>query len=76
MSSAERALGGPEIEVVAKASRRRFTLDWKTPTTCIPAWPSNASPPAPPCSLWPMRHIRRLSRIDRWIAYANSIVEE
>ncbi len=29
MSTAERALGGPEIEVVAKASRRRFTLEYK-----------------------------------------------
>jgi transposase len=29
MSTAERALGGPEIEVVAKATRRRFTLDYK-----------------------------------------------
>jgi hypothetical protein len=26
MSTAERALRGPEIEVVAKATRRRFTL--------------------------------------------------
>jgi transposase len=29
MSIAERALGGPEIEVVAKATRRRFTLEYK-----------------------------------------------
>ena len=29
MSTAERALGGPEIEVVAKATRRRFTLGYK-----------------------------------------------
>jgi transposase-like protein len=29
MSTAERALGGPEIEVVAKATRRRFTLEYK-----------------------------------------------
>ena len=29
MSSVEQALGGPEIEVVAKAKRRRFTLDYK-----------------------------------------------
>jgi transposase-like protein len=29
MSNAERAFGGPEIEVVAKASRRRFTLEYK-----------------------------------------------
>jgi transposase len=29
MSTAERALGGPEIEVVAKATRRRFTLEHK-----------------------------------------------
>jgi hypothetical protein len=25
----EQALGGPKIEVVAKATRRRFTLDYK-----------------------------------------------
>ena len=29
MSTAEQALGGPEIEVVAKATRRRFTLEYK-----------------------------------------------
>jgi transposase len=29
MSTVERALGGPEIEVVAKATRRRFTLEYK-----------------------------------------------
>jgi len=29
VSTVERALGGPEIEVVAKATRRRFTLDYK-----------------------------------------------
>ena len=29
MSTVERALGGPEIEVVAKATRRRFTLKYK-----------------------------------------------
>jgi transposase-like protein len=29
MSTAERALGGPEIEVVSKATRRRFTLEYK-----------------------------------------------
>ena len=29
MSAVERALGGPEIEVVAKATRRRFTLEYK-----------------------------------------------
>jgi hypothetical protein len=29
MSTLERALGGPEIEVVAKATRRRFTLEYK-----------------------------------------------
>ncbi len=29
MSTVERALGGPEIEVVAKAARRRFTLEYK-----------------------------------------------
>jgi transposase len=29
MTTAERALGGPEIEVVAKATRRRFTLEYK-----------------------------------------------
>ena len=29
MSVLERALGGPEIEVTAKASRRRFTLEYK-----------------------------------------------
>jgi transposase-like protein len=29
MSTVERALGGAEIEVVAKAKRRRFTLDYK-----------------------------------------------
>jgi hypothetical protein len=29
MSTVERALGGPEIEVVAKAMRRRFTLEYK-----------------------------------------------
>jgi hypothetical protein len=29
MSIAERALGRPEIEVVAKASRRRFTLEYE-----------------------------------------------
>jgi transposase-like protein len=29
MSTAERALGGPAIEVVAKARRRRFTLEYK-----------------------------------------------
>ena len=29
MSAVEQALGGPEIEVVAKATRRRFTHDYK-----------------------------------------------
>ena len=29
MSTVERAPGGPEIEVVAKATRRRFTLEYK-----------------------------------------------
>lgn len=29
MSGLERALGGPEIEVTAKATRRRFTLEYK-----------------------------------------------
>ena len=29
MSIVEQARGGPEIEVVAKATRRRFTLDYK-----------------------------------------------
>ena len=29
MSTVEQALGGSEIEVVAKATRRRFTLDYK-----------------------------------------------
>jgi hypothetical protein len=29
MSTMEQALGGPEIEVVAQATRRRFTLDYK-----------------------------------------------
>jgi transposase-like protein len=29
MSTAERARGGPEIEVVAKATRRRFTFEYK-----------------------------------------------
>jgi len=29
MSTAERALGGPAIEVVAKARRRQFTLEYK-----------------------------------------------
>jgi transposase-like protein len=29
MSTVKRALGGPEIEVVAKATRRRFTLEYK-----------------------------------------------
>src|ERR1700756_5860177 len=29
MSTVEQALGGPEIEVVAKARRRRFTLEYK-----------------------------------------------
>ena len=29
MSTVEQALGGPQIEVVAKATRRRFTLDYK-----------------------------------------------
>ncbi len=29
MSTVEGALGGPAIEVVAKATRRRFTLDYK-----------------------------------------------
>jgi len=29
MSTAKQPLGGPEIEVVAKAKRRRFTLDYK-----------------------------------------------
>ena len=29
MSTVERALDGPEIEVVAKAMRRRFTLEYK-----------------------------------------------
>jgi transposase len=29
MSTAERALGGPETEVVARATRRRFTLEYK-----------------------------------------------
>jgi hypothetical protein len=27
MGTVERSLGGPEIEVVAKATRRRFTLE-------------------------------------------------
>src|SRR5258705_2307246 len=29
MSVLERALGGPEIEVTAKAARRRFTVEYK-----------------------------------------------
>jgi len=29
MSALERAVGGPAIEVVAKATRRRFTLEYK-----------------------------------------------
>jgi len=29
MSTLERALGGAETEVTAKATRRRFTLDYK-----------------------------------------------
>src|SRR5438874_12582665 len=29
MSALEQVLGGPAIEVVAKATRRRFTLDYK-----------------------------------------------
>src|SRR5437899_11035631 len=29
MSALEQALGGPAIEVVAKATRRQFTLDYK-----------------------------------------------
>ena len=29
MSSKEMALAGPEVEVVAKASRRRFTVAYK-----------------------------------------------
>ena len=29
MSTVEQALGGPEIEVAVKATRRRFTLDYK-----------------------------------------------
>jgi transposase len=29
MSTVERALGGPEIEVVARATRRQFTLEYK-----------------------------------------------
>jgi transposase len=29
MSTVEPALGGPEIEVVARATRRRFTLEYK-----------------------------------------------
>ena len=29
MSALERALGGPAIEVVAKATRRRFTVEYK-----------------------------------------------
>jgi hypothetical protein len=29
MSTVTQALGGPEIEVVAKATRRRFTLEYK-----------------------------------------------
>ena len=29
MSTVEQALGGPGIEVVAKATRRRFTIDYK-----------------------------------------------
>jgi hypothetical protein len=29
MTTVERALGGPAIEVVAKARRRRFTLEYK-----------------------------------------------
>jgi hypothetical protein len=29
MSAPEQTLGGPEIEVVAKATRRRFTLEYK-----------------------------------------------
>ncbi len=32
MSTVERALGGTAIEVVAKASRRRFTLEYKRKT--------------------------------------------
>ena len=29
MSTLEQALGGPAIEVVAKATRRRFTVEYK-----------------------------------------------
>jgi hypothetical protein len=29
MGTTERTLGGPEIEVVTKATRRRFTLEYK-----------------------------------------------
>ena len=29
MSALERAVGGPAIEVVAKATRRRFTVEYK-----------------------------------------------
>ncbi len=29
MSALEQALGGPAIEVVAKATRRRFTVEYK-----------------------------------------------
>jgi len=29
MSASEQALGGPEIEVVAKATRRQFSVDYK-----------------------------------------------
>ncbi len=29
MSATEMALAGPEVEVVAKASRRRFTVEYK-----------------------------------------------
>jgi hypothetical protein len=32
MSTVEEALGGPEIEVVAKATRRRFTLEYNLAT--------------------------------------------
>jgi hypothetical protein len=32
MSTVERARGGPEIEVVAKATPRRFTLEYKPKT--------------------------------------------
>ena len=38
MSTVERALGGPEIEVVAKAVRRRFTLEYKRKIEVAPVW--------------------------------------